>query len=242
MNIEENNNQKQLPSTFKWEEILLKILSWIVMLIFITTWYQSDLTKAFKTYGLSFLFLILVSLLMNILINPIPKIIFTILFVSYIRFGVIHGYSYGIDLLIIGFFSCILLMTYKNDTKKNDTDKNINTNNQASTMLCISWIFIIWIVFSIADIFKQNHLNFDHNVITVPQPLEGNRLGLSLSGGGYRSALFHAGVLEAFLKLNIPIQAISSVSGGAIIGSFYARGGNPEDFLNAMKDTRLWPF
>lgn len=65
------------------------------------------------------------------------------------------------------------------------------------------------------------------------------RIGLSLSGGGYRAALFHAGVLSAFEDLNIPISVISSVSGGSLVGAYYVHGGKPEDIRHAIGSGRL---
>jgi predicted acylesterase/phospholipase RssA len=61
------------------------------------------------------------------------------------------------------------------------------------------------------------------------------RVGLALSGGGFRAALMHAGVLSALDDAAIPVRAISAVSGGAIIGSYYAAGGPPEKFLVAVQ-------
>ena len=48
-------------------------------------------------------------------------------------------------------------------------------------------------------------------------------IGLALSGGGYRASLFHLGVMarladEGLLK---EVQALSTVSGGSIVGAFY---------------------
>ena len=62
------------------------------------------------------------------------------------------------------------------------------------------------------------------------------RIGIALSGGGYRAALFHAGVLNALETLGIRVQAISAVSGGSIIGVYYAFGGDPLRFKQAMLD------
>jgi predicted acylesterase/phospholipase RssA len=46
--------------------------------------------------------------------------------------------------------------------------------------------------------------------------------------------LLHAGVLEGLEEIALPIQAMSTVSGGSIIGAFYAAGGRPEEFREAM--------
>jgi predicted acylesterase/phospholipase RssA len=71
----------------------------------------------------------------------------------------------------------------------------------------------------------------DGNERTVSQP----KIGLCLSGGGFRAALFHAGVLSELDRQRIHAQVISSVSGGSIIAAFYARGGKPAEFLRAVK-------
>jgi predicted acylesterase/phospholipase RssA len=66
-------------------------------------------------------------------------------------------------------------------------------------------------------------------------------VAIALSGGGYRAALLHAGVLSAIEERKLPIivQAMSTVSGGSIIGSFYAIGGSPEEFLKAFINRRF---
>ena len=49
-------------------------------------------------------------------------------------------------------------------------------------------------------------------------------IGLSLSGGGFRAALFHVGALRRLNELSIfhKIDTISSVSGGSILSAFLA--------------------
>ena len=48
-------------------------------------------------------------------------------------------------------------------------------------------------------------------------------VGLALSGGGFRAALFHIGVLARLAELDLlrHIEVISCVSGGAIVGTYY---------------------
>ncbi|MEM1249727.1 MAG: patatin-like phospholipase family protein [Acidobacteriota bacterium] len=60
------------------------------------------------------------------------------------------------------------------------------------------------------------------------------RVGLALSGGGYRAAVFHAGVLEALEVLGVRVTNLSVVSGGAIVGSHYAAGGDPAAFVETV--------
>ena len=54
--------------------------------------------------------------------------------------------------------------------------------------------------------------------------INNSRLGLALSGGGYRAAAYHIGALRALHKLDVldKVDVISSVSGGSIIAAYYA--------------------
>ena len=49
------------------------------------------------------------------------------------------------------------------------------------------------------------------------------RIGLALSGGGFRASLFHLGVIRRLEELGImeKVDVVSCVSGGSIIGAFY---------------------
>ncbi|RJP78767.1 MAG: hypothetical protein C4522_11995 [Desulfobacteraceae bacterium] len=49
------------------------------------------------------------------------------------------------------------------------------------------------------------------------------KLGLALSGGGFRSSLFHIGVLARLAELDLlrKVDVISSVSGGSVIAAYY---------------------
>jgi predicted acylesterase/phospholipase RssA len=49
------------------------------------------------------------------------------------------------------------------------------------------------------------------------------KVGLALSGGGFRASLFHIGVLARLAELDIlrHVEVISCVSGGSILGAFY---------------------
>ena len=53
---------------------------------------------------------------------------------------------------------------------------------------------------------------------------DGKKIGLALSGGGYRAAAYHIGALRALHKLGVldKVDVISSVSGGSIIAAYYA--------------------
>lgn len=53
--------------------------------------------------------------------------------------------------------------------------------------------------------------------------MSGKRLGLALSGGGFRASFFHIGVLARMAEMDLlrDVEAISTVSGGSIIGALY---------------------
>ncbi|MGH1480061.1 MAG: patatin-like phospholipase family protein [Geminicoccales bacterium] len=52
---------------------------------------------------------------------------------------------------------------------------------------------------------------------------QGRRIGLSLSGGGFRASLFHIGVLARLAELDLlrQVDVLSCVSGGSIVGALY---------------------
>jgi len=49
------------------------------------------------------------------------------------------------------------------------------------------------------------------------------RVGLALSGGGFRASLYHIGVLAKLAELDVlrHVEALSCVSGGSIVGAYY---------------------
>ena len=63
-------------------------------------------------------------------------------------------------------------------------------------------------------------------LVPNPQALRGiviGKIGLALSGGGFRASLFHVGVLARFAELDVlrHVDSLSCVSGGSIIGAYY---------------------
>lgn len=69
--------------------------------------------------------------------------------------------------------------------------------------------------------------------------INNKKIGLSLSGGGYRAAAFHLGTLKKMYDLGIlhKVDVISTISGGSITGAAYALNKESyNDFHNRMKD------
>ena len=63
------------------------------------------------------------------------------------------------------------------------------------------------------------------------------KINLVLSGGMARGVA-HIGVLKALEEAGLEVKAISGVSAGAIVGTFYAAGYTPEEMLKILKATK----
>jgi predicted acylesterase/phospholipase RssA len=75
----------------------------------------------------------------------------------------------------------------------------------------------------------------------LEKPHEG--IGLALSGGGFRAALFHLGVIRCLYDHNLlkQVRVITSVSGGSVLAAHLALNwhrytGTPEEFANAANE------
>lgn len=71
------------------------------------------------------------------------------------------------------------------------------------------------------------------------------KIALSLSGGGFRASLFHAGLLSAlepFLNENkekLKLDSISAVSGGSITAAYFCTGHEIGKFINLFKEKKI---
>ena len=102
-----------------------------------------------------------------------------------------------------------------------------------------------WVLLSSVDVLFTKPLSLTpKRFATLPhnQSLQEKRVAVALSGGGYRAALVHAGVLSMLDVLRIPISHVTTVSGGSIIGAFYAKGGSPVEFVDAFRQGRFHLF
>jgi predicted acylesterase/phospholipase RssA len=111
----------------------------------------------------------------------------------------------------------------------------------ASTAIAIGFVVAWWLVLTAADTFvmrRSARRDWSSDPSTcpadLPRPDSGGlrppRVAVAVSGGGYRAALFHAGVLAGLECIHTPVNALSTVSGGSIIGAYYAVGGEPHAF------------
>ena len=63
--------------------------------------------------------------------------------------------------------------------------------------------------------------------------VKAKKIGLALSGGGYRATIYHLGTLRKLKELNLldKVDIISTISGGSITGAYYGlKGDNFEEF------------
>ncbi|MDE6680973.1 MAG: patatin-like phospholipase family protein, partial [Muribaculaceae bacterium] len=76
---------------------------------------------------------------------------------------------------------------------------------------------------------------------SAPVVSKGQRVGLVLSGGGAKGVA-HIGVIKALEDNDIPIDYVTGTSAGAIVGSLYACGWNPEQMLHlfTQPDFHYW--
>ena len=67
----------------------------------------------------------------------------------------------------------------------------------------------------------------------------GGKVGLALSGGGFRASLFHIGVLARLAELDLlrHVEVLSCVSGGSILGAMYYL--RLRDLLNGKRDDQI---
>lgn len=105
------------------------------------------------------------------------------------------------------------------------------------------WLAGCWITLGAFDrIFEAPPVERAGGVVSpvgMRADLGGKRISLALSGGGYRAALMHAGVIMELSRQGVPVTNIGAISGGSIIGSFVAAGGDPADFVEAVRAGRF---
>jgi predicted acylesterase/phospholipase RssA len=61
-------------------------------------------------------------------------------------------------------------------------------------------------------------------IAPISSQLPTKRIGLALSGGGFRASIFHLGVIRHLDELHAmkDVNVISAVSGGSVLAAFYA--------------------
>lgn len=121
-------------------------------------------------------------------------------------------------------------------------------NRRKGFIICATFLLSFWILSSLADDawgpgqpLPREPERFQRLKAAVEQDgrWPSTRVGLALSGGGYRAVLMHAGVLDALEHLGVPVTNISTVSGGSIVGAFYATGGSPAELRDAVIEGRF---
>lgn len=131
--------------------------------------------------------------------------------------------------------------------KKVQTDDAPEKKSHVEGLLMV---LFAWLLLSAITIFRTTSLPVDPDRFTrlgpAASPVASHaerwddlRIGLALSGGGYRAAVFHAGVLQALEDLGLRVDNLATVSGGSIVGAYYAVGGDPADFVESVAAGRF---
>jgi predicted acylesterase/phospholipase RssA len=107
----------------------------------------------------------------------------------------------------------------------------------------LTWLLLAWLLVSLSDRnFENGAVERQGNMVAsaaMPPEWFDLHVGLALSGGGYRAAIVHAGVISELATLGVPVTHLSSVSGGSIIASYVSAGGDPRKFVTAITDGRF---
>jgi hypothetical protein len=125
------------------------------------------------------------------------------------------------------------------------TDGEKTARDMAHVGVVFGALLVAWslasISYSLVNIATVSHTETESSLKTVVDNRKksqgkypGVTVAVALSCGGYRAATIHAGVLKSLEGDAIPIQYLSTVSGGSIIGAYYALGHNPEEFIRLL--------
>jgi predicted acylesterase/phospholipase RssA len=99
---------------------------------------------------------------------------------------------------------------------------------------------LVWLTISVAQRLRTpTSVQLATPTITEASALPKPRVGLALSGGGYRAAIFHAGVIAALQHFGYAPTHISSVSGGSILAAYIFAGGHVDRFPDLVASGQL---
>lgn len=151
--------------------------------------------------------------------------------------GKAGSYHLAVDIVIAAVVLAAVTVWFRRAQQRSHT--RLQTKAFFAAMLCT------WLLWSLGDaIFTTHPAPRDLNrfaALGAHQDSLGNgkRIGLALSGGGYRATLMHAGVLDGLEKLGLHPTNLSSVSGGSITASYYTAGGSPQELLHVFEHHRM---
>ena len=244
--------------------VLGAMLFWAVIMFF-WSWFQtrpldfSALRSLAPLFGIFFLLAFSLGFVKAVR-NPAISIgMYVPTIALVIWFYLVGFHNFGRDVLgiLAGIFvgTIIFGVFYSTDLKESEKhkgpDKDSEQEGKAAqqemagrvgarlmvVMTCGFWVMISF--FDLTCVSSEPVLTSPDRFIALETQYPDAKVGVALSGGGYRAALYHAGVLNALEKAAVPITHLSTVSGGSIIGAFYAQGGCPCDFLTAVTSKRF---
>ena len=201
------------------------VILWIVVAVGTQSGWGAFLDFILKA---AFALLIVLALLGNAW--AIPQL-FVPMIAYLIWMRIASPFSFWRDILLL--YLVILLFDW------NGTERSARNNLARGLLAAV----VAWIVLSGADLLSRQSASAPdpnrYQALREASTWKAKRIGIALSGGGYRAALVHAGVLDGLEKMKVAPTHISAISGGAIIGAYYAIAGRPEDFQQALVDNRF---
>jgi predicted acylesterase/phospholipase RssA len=129
-------------------------------------------------------------------------------------------------------FATALAIVVGKRRKETDTPR-FHVTRLSPRIVLLNGLFF-WLLISAADAIRPAASWHDSNAPLDPAVNPLHPITVTFSGGGYRAALFHAGVMQVLGHQALLPQAVASVSGGSIFSSFYVRGGSPTEFRNLV--------
>jgi predicted acylesterase/phospholipase RssA len=160
------------------------------------------------------------------------------------------AYAYKAFLLVIAFVSCfpIVRILLKQTRKLKTRPWLLIGYGMGVIPLIMGWLIwsLSWWLFRPGNLFEAKHqVSAEECLSEISRPIEEkttnqnrSRVAVALSGGGYRAALIHAGLLSVLDEKGISINILTTVSGGSIIGAAYASGISPTTFAASLCRTK----
>jgi predicted acylesterase/phospholipase RssA len=161
---------------------------------------------------------------------------------EWLAFGALLGCFWGFESLTIGRLSLTDLLivaavaSFPIARLRNRPNATMWQRRYFALQMWLCSIVISWFALSVHDAFAPS------KAVRLPGQANLTKMrtfGLALSGGGYRAALYHSGVVAGLESFGVQPDSLSAVSGGAIFGSYYILGGESTAFRALLSSQTL---
>jgi predicted acylesterase/phospholipase RssA len=237
----------------------IKVPAWVYALLIyalIVAFFQGGWSKAVSVYVAAILLALIagfIPLFTRLAKTPIRLLAFILALATIAWFYLTDSYRYGWLLLwdALGIvLGTLALFAIARATSYLPASIRNRLPALKGSVLVISIVIAAWTGVTLVSVMRSSSLRTDPAYFSTITPAKSlipeiaerwkdRHVGVTLSGGGYRAAIFHAGTLHAMETLGIRPTALSTVSGGSIIGAYYALGGDPTEFKAAVQAGRF---